>query len=189
MKKLVLGWIVLSMLILISCSGNEHYVPKPSTYLSLYLPERNYEVYKDACGYTYNKPEYFNVKTAGNSICNRDIELTDLNGTIHLSRIDMDTTLAAYVNYTIDKIGEHKVMATAIYDSVIIRPDAKVYGTFFELQGNVASPLQFYLTDSTDRFISGMVFFNSRPNYDSLKPVLNFVKKDILELMNTLEWD
>lgn len=177
------------MVVLLSCSGNEHYVPKPSTYLSLYLPERNYEVYQDDCGYSFNKSEYFDVKPAGNSACNRDITLTDLNGTIHLSRIDMDTTLAAYVNYTIDKIGEHKVMATAIFDSVIIREDAKVYGTFFELQGNVASPLQFYLTDSTSRFMSGMVYFNSRPNYDSLKPVLNFVKKDILELMNTIEWD
>ena len=100
----------------------------------------------------------------------------------------MDTSLAAYVNYAIDKVEEHKIKATAIKDTNIIRPDSKVYGTFFALEGNVATPFQFYLTDSTSNFMSGVVYFNSVPNYDSIKPVLDFVKKDILHLLKTTEW-
>lgn len=179
---------MLSIFCVTSCRQNENYVPKPSTYLEISFPDRNYAIYQDECGYSYNKPAYFNVKEVNASSCNRDIDLSDLNGVIHISRMDLDTTLAAYVNYAIDKVEEHKVKASAIYDSTIVRSEERVFGTFFELQGNVASPFQFYLTDSTNRFLSGVVYFNARPNYDSLKPVLNFVKKDILEMMETLEW-
>ncbi|WP_107039615.1 gliding motility lipoprotein GldD [Brumimicrobium mesophilum] len=183
------GFALLGLILLASCNDQETYVPKPSTFLELNLPERTYEKYIDSCGYAFNKPSYFEVKDVSGSTCNRDIELSTLNGMLHLSRLDMDTSLSAYVNYSIDKVGEHKVMATAILDTSFIRNEAKVFGTLFELQGNVASPFQFYLTDSTSRFLSGVVYFNSRPNYDSILPTLEFVKHDLYEFMNTLEWD
>ncbi|PKR79909.1 gliding motility lipoprotein GldD [Brumimicrobium salinarum] len=164
-------------------------MPKPSTYLELNLPEKDAEPYTDKCGYTYLKPNYFNVKNVKGSACNRDVDLSSLNGTLHLSRIDVDTSLGVYINYAIDKVEEHKIMATAIYDSSFIRNDDQVYGTFFELQGNVASPFQFYLTDSTSRFLSGVVYFNTRPNYDSIRPTLDFLKDDIFQLMESLKWE
>jgi gliding motility-associated lipoprotein GldD len=188
MKKMNAFIVVLLVLGIVACSSHENYVPKPSTYLELNFPDRAYANYSDTCGYRFNKPSYFNVKNVKGSDCNRDIELSTLNGTLHLSRIDIDTSLGVYINYAIDKVEEHKVKATAIFDSTFIRNDARVFGTFFELQGNVASPFQFYLTDSTSRFLSGVVYFNTRPNYDSIKPTLDFVKKDLFELMNTLEW-
>lgn len=180
---------LLGVIVMVSCNNQGNYVPKPSTFLELNLPERSYEIYTDSCGYSFNKPSYFNVKNITGSTCNRDVELTSLNGTLHLSRIDMDTSLGVYVNYAIDKVGEHKVKATAIHDTSFVRNDARVFGTLFELQGNVASPFHFYVTDSTTRFVSGVVYFNTRPNYDSIKPTLDFVKHDLYEFMNTMEWN
>lgn len=178
----------LTMLIsLLSCDGNKTFIPKPPTYLKIEFPERNYSTYNDECNFSFEAPSYFDIQHIKNS-CNRDIHFKDLNGTLHLSYIKMDTTLSAYVNYALDKIDEHKVKATAIYDSVFINNDAKVYGTFFELQGNVASPFQFYLTDSTSIFMNGVIYFNTRPNYDSIKPVLDFVKQDLYKIMSTAEW-
>lgn len=189
MIRIKYGLVMLLLVGLSSCGGNKNHVPKPPTYLELNFPERNYELYTDSCGYSFDKPSYFKVKNVNGSKCNRDIEFLTLNGVLHLSRIDMDTSLAAYINYSINKVDEHKIKATAIFDSTIIRQEDRVFGTFFELQGNVASPIQFYLTDSTSRFINGVVYFDSEPNYDSIKPVLDFVKKDILKLMTTLKWE
>lgn len=173
----------------VSCSTKERPIPKPPTYLELIFPERVYNSYTDECGYSYTKPGYFSVKNSASSSCNRNIDFEGLNGTLFISRIDMDTSLAAYVNYSIDKVDEHKVKATAIFDTTFIHQEKRVFGTFFELQGNVASPFQFYVTDSTDRFINGVVYFNTRPNYDSIKPVLDFVKEDLYRFINTLEWE
>ncbi len=181
-------FIAFAMIILLSACDEKKTVPKPPTYLEVDMPDRSYSLFADSCRYSYEKPAYFEVKNVRGSECNRDISFGKLNGTLHLSVIDMDTSLATYVNYAIDKVGEHKVKATAILDTNIIRSDANVYGTFFELQGNVASPFQFYLTDSTDRFYSGVVYFNTRPNYDSILPTLKYVKKDLMHFMNTLNW-
>jgi gliding motility-associated lipoprotein GldD len=186
MKKI--SWIYLVICSLLFSCSDEKTIPKPPTYLELDLPERSYSQYVDSCGFAFEKPSYFDVKTVAGSQCNRDISLGRLNGVLHLSVIQMDTSLAQYINYAIDKVGEHKIKATAIHDSTIIRKEDNVFGTFFELQGNVASPFQFYLTDSTNRFYSGVVYFNSRPNYDSILPSLNFLKKDLIKLVETIEW-
>lgn len=182
-------WVLLLLFGVVSCNGHKNHVPKPSTYLELKFPDRSYDIYTDPCGYSFDKASYFEVGNVDGSECNRDISFSELHGVMHLSRIDMDTTLAAYINYSINKVDEHKVMATAILDTNIIRQEDRVFGTFFELQGNVASPFQFYLTDSTSRFINGVVYFDAEPNYDSIKPILDFVKTDILEMMSTLQWE
>ena len=172
---------------LLSCDGNKTFVPKPPTYLKIEFPKREYAIYEDECDFSFEVPSYFEIQKLKNS-CNRDIHFKGFDGMIHLSYIKMDTILSAYVNYVLDKIDEHKVKATAIYDSVFINNETKVYGTFFELQGNVASPFQFYLTDSTTIFMNGIIYFNTRPNYDSIKPVLNFVREDLYKIMKTTQW-
>ncbi|MFO0494871.1 MAG: gliding motility lipoprotein GldD, partial [Flavobacteriia bacterium] len=111
-----------------------------------------------------------------------------LNGVIHFSYITMSEPLSTYVNYANDKVDEHKLKATAIEDFRLINGKKRVFGTFFELKGDVASPYQFYLTDSISRFVSGVVYFNSRPNYDSLKPSLDYLKLDLMKMVETFEW-
>jgi gliding motility-associated lipoprotein GldD len=58
----------------------------------------------------------------------------------------------------------------------------------FEIEGNAASNLQFYLTDSTHNFIRGALYFYAKPNYDSLAPVIDFLKKDVEHMITTFKW-
>jgi gliding motility-associated lipoprotein GldD len=189
MKKLLM----LIILLTAACSDEGIMVPKPPTYLRLELPEHSYTTYKGNCGYSFDAAKIFKIKdvvdSSGKQLCHKDIELGPLNGVIHFSYIEMTEPLARYVNYANDKVDEHKLKASAIEDFRILESSKKVYGTFFELQGNVASPFQFYLTDSTSRFVSGVIYFNSRPNYDSLKPSLDYLKKDLLQLIHSFQWD
>lgn len=177
-------------LLLFSCKS-ELTIPKPPTYLRMDLPEHSYVKYKSSCGYEFDASSIYKVKDVYDSVgitCHKDIELGKLNGVIHFSFIDMKEPLATYVNFANDKVDEHKLKATAIDDQLILHPENKVFGTFFELQGDVASPFQFYLTDSTSKFISGVVYFNVRPNYDSLKPSLDYLKVDLLKMVNSFKW-
>ena len=176
-----------SLLFLSSC-GEETLIPKPPTYLRLELPDHVYKVNEDDCPYILTTNEMFTIKPVDQTSCHRDIDLGPLNGTIHLSYIDMEEPLSVYVNFVNDKVDEHKVKATGIQDSQFIDQDKRVFCTFFELQGDVASPFQFYLTDSTDRFVSGVVYFNSTPDYDSLRPSLDYLKLDIEHLISEFEW-
>lgn len=180
--------ILLLLFVFTSCEDNELLIPKPPTYLRTELPAHKYKTFSDDCPYTFQVSELFTVKEVSEDNCHKDIDLGKINGVIHFSYIDMTESLSSYVNFANDKIDEHKLKATAINDEKILHPNKNVYGTFFELKGDVATPFQFYLTDSTDRFVSGVVYLNSKPNYDSLMPTLTYLKKDLMELVNTFEW-
>jgi gliding motility-associated lipoprotein GldD len=183
--------LIFTMIVLASCGGNEILIPKPPTYLRLNFPDHSYKLFTDNCPYTFEISKMFKVDKVvekGAETCHKDIQLGQLNGVIHFSYIDMVEPLSRYVNYSNDKVDEHKIKASSIDDLKIIRPKDKVYGTFFELKGDVATPFQFYLTDSTSRFISGVVYFNSVPNYDSLRPQIEYLKVDLMKMVNTFKW-
>ena len=190
MKKTISS-LTLLLGILTSCGSDELTIPKPPTFLNVSLPAHNYLHYSPDCPYSFDIPSIFKIKTVNygaENTCHRDIDLGPLNGTLHFSYIEMEKPLAEYVNFSISKVDDHKIKATAIEDENILRPKDKIYGTFFELQGDVASPFQFYLTDSTSRFVSGVVYFNTRPNYDSIKPTLDYLKVDLKRFMATFKW-
>ncbi len=192
MKHIAFLYLIISALFFTSCGDSEQAVPKPPSYLRIEMPEHSYAWYEPDCPYRFKLSEAYQVRDVrdpdGALTCHKDISLGKLNGVMHFSYIKMQEPLAAYVNFSNDKVDEHQIKATAIRDKQIIRPEARVYGTFFELQGDVASPFQFYLTDSTENFASGVVYFNSVPNYDSLKPSLDYLKEDLEELLNSFEW-
>lgn len=183
--------IITGVLLLSACGSEEMPIPKPPTFLNIELPAHSYKKHSESCPYEFDVSTLYQVRNVydGKKLtCHKDILLGKLNGTLHFSYIIMDKPLKDYINYAIDKVDEHKIKATDIRDNQIIRPKDKVYGTFFELKGDVASPFQFYLTDSVSRFISGVVYMNSRPNYDSIKPSLDYIKKDLNRMLNTLKW-
>ncbi len=177
--------------ILFSCKDSIS-IPKPPTYLRLNLPKHEYVLFSESCPYEFEAAKIFKIRAVtdekGQLTCHKDIDLGPLNGIIHFSYIQMENPLADYVNFAINKVDEHKVKALAIEDTNFIRPNDRVFGTFFELQGDVASPFQFYLTDSTSRFVSGVVYINAAPNYDSLRPSLDYLKQDLYKMMSTFKW-
>lgn len=174
-----------------SCGGNEMLIPKPQAHLRIDFPKRSYHLVNDHCPYSFELPNYMDAKRAegtDSSSCHKDIQINTFGGVILFSYLEVDTTLSAYIDHAIKRVQEHQVMASAISDTTFIFPDRKVYGALFEIKGNAASPFQFYLTDSVKHFIKAEVFFNTRPNYDSIYPVLQYVKTDLYHLVETLKW-
>ncbi len=186
-KLLISG---LLLLLLASC-GDETFIPKPPAYLRTDLPEHTYSTYKDSCAYSFALSDAYKVEQAPNdenSLCHRRIQLGPMNGTIYFRYWEMNEPLAYYINNANDEVDRHKSKATDIIDRSILRPESNVYGTIFRLEGDVATPFQFYLTDSTKHFAYAEVLFNFPPNYDSLKPTLDYLQVDLEKLMETFEW-
>ncbi|MGV3631051.1 MAG: hypothetical protein ACO1O6_07590 [Bacteroidota bacterium] len=188
-------FVLIPFLALLTSCGEENTIPKPPTYLRLDLPEHTYKKYTDPnFGYSFDYASIFSVKSPFDDKAldkpngNKDIDLGPINGVMYLSYIEMKEPLGTYIDYAINKVDEHKIKATAIEDEVIIRSKDRVFGTFFELQGDVATPFQFYLTDSVSKFVSGVVYLNKTPKYDSLKPSLEYLKKDLNHFVETFKW-
>ncbi|MDR1437410.1 MAG: gliding motility protein GldD [Candidatus Symbiothrix sp.] len=82
----------------------------------------------------------------------------------------------------------HTVKADAINEYFFANPEHKVYGLIYEIKGNVASHVQFVLTDSVTSFFRGALYFDNIPNQDSIAPVLEYINEDIRMLMDSFRW-
>ena len=118
------------------------------------------------------------------------MQFPQLNGTLHLSyeAINSEKIFDELIEDAHKLAFKHTVKATGIDEGIISYPDRKVYGLYYTIDGNAASAVNFYLTDSTHHYLRGALYFNSAPQFDSIQPVLNFVKKDVDMMIKTLRW-
>ena len=86
-------------------------------------------------------------------------------------------------------VKNHIIKADAINEQVINDRDRNIYGIFYDLKGNTATAVQFFITDSIKHYLRGSLYFASEPDADSLEPVIGFFREDILHLIETLKWD
>ena len=67
--------------------------------------------------------------------------------------------------------------------------DNKRFAKVFEMRGPVASPLQFYVTDSINHFLFGSMNVMVKSNYDSIYPSIMYVKNDIFSIIESVNWE
>lgn len=83
---------------------------------------------------------------------------------------------------------EHTIKASAIETKSFEYPEKRVFGNFYELKGYSASNIQFYVTDSTRHFVTANLYFNTRPKPDSLAPAIDYIKRDMIRMLDTFQW-
>jgi gliding motility-associated lipoprotein GldD len=187
MNKICIPSLII-LLIFVSCSEEEaDYYPKPRGYLRMDYPERQFSTYADSCPFKFEIPDYFNILTKTGS-CNKDVLISRFNATLFLTYLPVDSNLVSNIEYSRKLAYDHNIRADAIEESQLVDAERKVYGLRYNISGDAASQYQFYLTDSTTHFVRGALYFNSAPNYDSLRPSLEYVIEDIDHLIETLEW-
>ena len=107
---------------------------------------------------------------------------------LHISYKKVNNNLAQLAEDSRTLAYKHSIKADAINERVFVNPEKKVYGTIYLIDGNAASPLQFYLTDSTSNFLRGALYIREVPNIDSIRPVIDFLTPDVIHLIETTEW-
>ncbi|MBL7900355.1 MAG: gliding motility lipoprotein GldD [Bacteroidia bacterium] len=181
-----------SLLCLCACEEEEDFLsPKPRGYFRIDFPEKNYKPYDSLCPFRFEVPAYSEVvpNTQKNAEpCWQNIEFKRFKATLYLSYKPVNNNLPKYLDDAHEFANRHQIKANGLEQIAIVRDSAKVYGLLFDISGNTASSVQFYLTDSTQHFLRGSLYFNCTPNADSLKKVIDFLKQDILHLINTTAW-
>ena len=178
--------------IVVSCGDDDNYLPKPRGYFRIDLPEKAYAKVDTLERFSFDCPQYALVTPdpyAPNEKNWVNIEMPQFKGSIHLTHKSVDGNLGEYLEDVHTMVTKHLQKANGMRDSLIVNEEHKVYGLFIEMDGKgVATPMQFYLTDSTRNFVRGALYFNFQPNNDSMQPVINFIREDIDHLINTFEW-
>lgn len=166
--------------------------PKPRGWMRIALPQKQYSVFDSLRHFRFEKPIYASIVPDSDWPGQTDwvnMEFRQLHATLHISYKPVKNNLREYLDDAHTMAMKHLPKANMIRDSLIINPQSKVYGLIYEIGGSgVASPIQFYLTDSTRHFMRASLYFNFRPNNDSIEPVIRFLRSDVLHLIETFGW-
>ena len=191
-RTAIIAIIVILGSLLFSCGEGERPLPKPKGYFRIDLPEKDYMKVDTLARYAFDVPSYALLTHdpyAPEQTNWVNVEMPCFKASIHLTHKDVKGNLNDYLEDVHTMITKHLQKANGMNDSLIVNPERKVYGMMIEMEGKgVATPLQFYLTDSTANFVRGALYFNFVPNNDSMQPVIDFIRQDIDRMIETFEW-
>jgi gliding motility-associated lipoprotein GldD len=155
------------------------------------LPDKVYQLYDSVCPFSFEYPVYGIIKADTSRIaepCWINLEFHRFGAKIHISYKPVNKNLNTYTEDSRTLTYKHTVKADAISETLYSDEEERVFGILYEIKGDAASSVQFYVTDSTEHFLRGSLYFNVQPNADSLAPVINFFRDDIIHLIETLKW-
>jgi gliding motility-associated lipoprotein GldD len=190
--RLLLSLIIL--MVVSSCDPDpeeEIIIPKPIGYLRIDLPEKKYKIYDSLCPYSFETPIYSLVRPdarANSEPCWINIFYPQFKATVHVSYKVIDNNLDDYLKDSDMFAKKHTIKANGLNEDLILNDSAKVYGIVYDIKGNTATNLQFFLTDSTKNFLRGSLYFDVAPNVDSIEPVTKFLREDVMHLIKTFKW-
>ena len=181
---------VLFLFILLS-SCQEKYTPKPYGYFRIDFPEKQW------CTLPDTLPYHFQMSTQARLEADRDKDAEPgwvnlfypcYNAKIHLSYkpITADTSFFHFIEDCHRMAYTHTIKAESINEKYFQKDN--LFGLIYYIEGNTASSTQFFVTDSTRHFLRGALYFNQHPDKDSLAPVINYLREDIIKLIETTQF-
>lgn len=176
---------IFAALLLVSCGKDP--VPKPYGELRLEYPAPKYQKFENNCNYTFEYSDFANI-TDAKKPCWYYLNYPKMKAKVFVTYYPIQNDFAANIQEAEKMVYEHTIKASAIDTKSFEYPEKKVYGNFYELKGQSASNLQFYITDSTKHFVTAYLYFNTRPKPDSLAPAVDYIKRDMKHLLDTFEW-
>ena len=176
----------------ISCGSDP--MPKPKAFLRLDYPKPEYKLITADLPFVFERNNLSNgidkIKSSQDKTSiGLEIPYPTLKGTLYLTYKKIDkNNLHTYLADAQNITQTHAIRADGITEQPFLDFEDRVFGSLFEVVGNAASQSQFYVTDSINHFLTGALYFYAKPNYDSILPAANYLKKDMQRIMETLKW-
>lgn len=184
MKKIGLIAITSLMFIMFGC-GNKT-APKPIAYP---------HIENTSNGYTPHRAETFPLQfdiangttTESNDKNNGwiNIKYPQYNATIYCTYIKSNN-LQQEIAKSRELVYVHSKHSSGISTLSYNDTTKNVSAELYAISGKVATPLQFIATDNTSYIFRGALYFNSQVNNDSVAPVVEYLKNDIIQIIETL---
>ena len=200
-------------LLLSAC--NSTYTSKKTGYYKIDFPERQYiRFQKEGFPYSFEYPVYAEV-VKDSTYFDQDvqnpywinIDFPRFGARIFLSykaiggksiykvkqpdgsyKDSLGTNVFDYmVNDAVKLTSKNESVASSIKDSLFHTQNG-ITGVFYRVGGNAATARQFFMSDTIKNFFRGALYFGVTPNADSLRPVQDFLQKDLDHLISTFKW-
>lgn len=188
---IVLWMFVVAAVFAVGCEGPEYASPKPKGYFRIDLPEHSYQEFDvQELPFTFDYAETANFTTQDTNGCVWiHLNYPQQHAALEMTYLPVRDNLRELMMNDEKFVEFHFQKADDVVDSYIFDKEAEVYGKIFDIKGKeVACPLQFWLTDSTEHYLRASLYFNFAPNNDSLQPVIDYIREDVMQLVSSFKW-
>lgn len=188
MNKLL---VVFFCLLFTGCSSD--YLPKPKGFNRINLPASEYFILPDTFPYSFEYSQHAKILRDSSWIAEKywiTLFYPEMGATLQITYKPVtDSIIREYLSDSYKLTSQHNVKAYAIEESILELPNG-LYASYTELEGQVPTQVQFHVTDldSSRHFLRGALYFRTATKNDSLAPVINYLKKDVIHLLTTLKW-
>ncbi len=171
----------------------KNFVPKPKGFNRIELPPAKYTALPDTLPYFFEHSAYAKILRDSSWISERywiDLYYQSLDANIQVTYKEINGNsrlLNEYLKDSYELTAKHNIKAYAIDESIVTLKSG-MKATLMELSGEVPSQFQFHVTDSVQNFLRCALYFKTSTQNDSLQPVIDYVKQDMVHMLNTLEW-
>ena len=156
--------------------------------LRLDYPKPNYKTIHSDCPFSFEMNG--NATLTQKKNCGLNLNYPTMKATLYLTYQDVHNNNLDSLLQDAQKLAyDHTIKANSIPEQPYINPDKKVYGMFYMINGNAATQAEFYATDSINHFLNGALYFEAKPNFDSIYPAVVYLREDIRRLMETVSWE
>lgn len=179
------------LFILLLCSCSETNTPKPYGYKKISLKDKAlFDVEIKNCPFKFKLPKYSEIFQKKQNKCWFDIDIDYLDVKVYITyiKIKNKTDYNILLEDSRNIVYKHIKVADNIEQKNYSDSIKKIYSNLYTLDGNVASPIQFSISDKKKHFLRGGLYFNNNYSYDSLKDVRNYLKEDIVKLIESITW-
>ena len=178
-------WVLLLCIGFTACS--DPVVPRSYAYPRFDFPAKVYRHLDTTLPYTFDMPTYAHLRIDPDGMA-QDIEIPQYKATIYLTYYNRAAALDTLTENARTLTYKHATRADAINEQHHEDPERHVYAMLYRVEGDVATSVQFYATDSVSHFLRGTLYFYCVPNADSLAPAIDFFSKDVVRLIESLAW-
>jgi gliding motility-associated lipoprotein GldD len=178
---------LMMLLFVVMASCGDEVVVKPPAHLRLDYPEPQYADTRTGCAYefSFNSNARVDIRTG----CDINVVYPGMKATIYLTYIPVnDSNLTDLLRDAQKLTYDHTVKANEILEQPRVDPENKVFGMYYMINGDAATQSQFYVTDSVRHFVTGSLYFEAKPNFDSIFPAVVYLREDIRRIMETISW-
>ena len=191
-------FILTIIILMVACKDEGVYSPKPHMYPKVNYPAKEYSTFEeDYCDMTFEKPVYTQISQERSFFeedplhpCWFDVNFPSLNGSLHFSYYPVESRkrFDELVGDAFTFAEKHDIKANYRTETAIDNEHG-LSGILFDISGPVASPIQFFLSDSTEHFIRASLYFNNKVQPDSMAPIYSFVREDIERMIATMNFN
>lgn len=172
----------------LGCKESQN-MPRPRAYPRVEYPEKKYVQYESpGCPFTFGYPVYAEIKNRDET-CWFDLFMPVFKARIHCSYLPIKNS-EEFDDFVQDAFAiADRINGRANYmEDSRIQNEYGISGVRLEWSGPAASPVHFFLTDTTHHFFKAALYFEAKVQPDSLAPIVKFIKEDIDYMISTFNW-